>query len=41
MNNAWLNPYNNVKLTGVIDVTTNARKCISFDKDGQEQIYNI
>ena len=41
MNNNWLNPYNTVNLTGLIDVTANVIKLISIDNNNDEQIQNI
>ena len=41
MNNNWLNPYNTVNLTGLIDITANVVKLISIANNNEEQIQNI
>ena len=40
MNNSFLNPYNTVNLSGLIDITANVIKLISIDEN-DEQITNI
>ena len=41
MNNSFLNPYNTVNLTGLIDITANVIKLISINENDEEQITNI
>ena len=41
MNNSFLNPYNTVILTGLIDITANVMKLISIDANDDEQLTNI
>ena len=41
MSNSFLNPYNTVNLTGLIDITANVIKLISIDENYDEQITNI
>ena len=41
VNNSFLNPYNTVNLTGLIDITANVIKLISIDEHDDEQIANV
>ena len=41
MNNSFLNPYNTVNLTGLIDIIANVIKLITIDENNEEQITNI
>ena len=41
MNNSFLNRYNTVNITGLIDITANIIKLISINENDEEQIANI